>query len=269
MNGIAEYWAEIVTVALLGTDRRDPPSPPTGGLADLAADDPRSLPAQRLLQQVAATVVVRRAGLMPSSPATALAPAELDERPITPVSATATWHRVIADWPVLEDEWLLTVIRRGWRLAPELVPAVLSRHRRDPVRHTRALVAAGPLGAWLIEWSPTLACGARRDPAGGTTVELAAELPTLAIIPEFASLLGAEPAAIAAFVTSGLLGGQLGVSHRAVLVNMLARVPQAALRPIVRALNGVDPSIPAIGLAFSLADLVALRDHMLTELEPS
>ena len=38
---LTDYWREMVTVALLGTDRRDPPVPPKGGLADLAADDPQ------------------------------------------------------------------------------------------------------------------------------------------------------------------------------------------------------------------------------------
>ena len=54
---VADYWREMVTVALLGTDRRDPPSPLAGGLADLAADDPQPTPSQRLLQQVAGCAV--------------------------------------------------------------------------------------------------------------------------------------------------------------------------------------------------------------------
>ena len=40
-NVVDEYWKQMVTVALLGTDRREPPAPPTGGLADIAADDPQ------------------------------------------------------------------------------------------------------------------------------------------------------------------------------------------------------------------------------------
>ena len=114
---IDHYWNEMVTVALLGTDRRDPPAPPAGGLADLAADDPQPTPSQRLLQQVAGCTIVRRAGLVPGAPAATVAPPAADPRSVTPHSATTTWRRVVADWPVLEDEWVLAVIRSGRRLA--------------------------------------------------------------------------------------------------------------------------------------------------------
>ena len=40
------------------------------------------------------------------------------------------------------------------------VVPLLARHRTDATRHARALVAAGPLGEWMIEWSPRLACRA-------------------------------------------------------------------------------------------------------------
>jgi hypothetical protein len=131
---IAEYWREMVTVALLGTDRRDPPSPPVGGLADLAADDPQPTPSQRLLQQVAGCIVAQRAGVVPGATAPSVAPPTDDPRPVTPTVATATWRRIVADWPVLEDEWVLTVIQRGLRLSPELVVPLLTRHRDMPVR---------------------------------------------------------------------------------------------------------------------------------------
>jgi hypothetical protein len=35
---LTEHWLELVTVALLGTDRREPPDPPVGALADLVSD---------------------------------------------------------------------------------------------------------------------------------------------------------------------------------------------------------------------------------------
>src|SRR3954454_15583944 len=102
---VASYWRDIVTVALLGTDRRDPPVPPPGALADLAADDPRPTASQRLLQQVSACAVARRAGVLPAAAAPTLATPDDDARPITPPAASATWRRIVADWPVLEDEW--------------------------------------------------------------------------------------------------------------------------------------------------------------------
>ena len=86
----------MVTVALLGTDRRDPPSPLAGGLADLAADDPQPTPSQRLLQQVAGCAVAQRAGVLPGPSAPLLAPPDDDPRPVTPPSATATWRRLVS-----------------------------------------------------------------------------------------------------------------------------------------------------------------------------
>ncbi len=260
-----DYWNEMVTVALLGTDRRDPPAPPAGGLADLAADDPQPTPSQRLLQQVAGCTVVRRAGLMAGAPVATVAPPMPDPRLATPKSATPTWRRVVADWPVLEDEWVLAVVRSGRRLAPELVPPLLARHRTDATRHARALVAAGPLGTWMIEWSPRLACTAKKPPV----IELLGELPELAIVPELVSLLSAPATQVAQTLAAGLSSAQLGRAHRAVLVNLLARMDPSSLPAVAQAIDRVDPSSPSIGLAFALADLAHLRHHMLTELEPA
>lgn len=262
---IAEYWREMVTVALLGTDRREPPVPPAGGLADLAADDPQPTPSQRLLQQVAGCAVVQRAGMLPGVAAPLVAPPDDDHRPVTPPGATATWRRIVGDWPLLEDEWMLAVIQSGHRLAPELVVPVLARHRTDSTRHARALVAAGTLGQWMIEWSPRLACTSKKP----AVVEAIGELPELAIVPDLLPLLWAAPRQAASAVASGLSTGVFGVSHRAVLVNLVARIQPASLPALGEAIGRVDPSQPTIGLAFALADLARLRHQMLTELEPS
>ena len=269
---VDEYWNQMVTVALLGTDRREPPPPPSGGLADIAADDPQPTPSQRLLQQVAATTVVRRAGLLPGAPIATVAPPAADARPVTPPAASTTWRRIVSDWPVLEDEWVLAVVHNGRRLAPELVSPTLARHRTDAVRHARVMAAAGPLGSWMIDWSPRLACTAKRSAAGPLTtgraqVEMAAELPALPIVPELESLLTAKPADAARTLAAGLAGAQFGTAHRAVLVNLLARISPASLPVVAKAIDRVDPSSPSIRLAFALADLAHLRHHMLTELE--
>jgi hypothetical protein len=264
---IADYWSDMVTVALLGTDRREPPEPPVGGLADLAADDPQPTASQRLMQQVAGCAVVQRAGVLPGPAATLVAPAPDDARPSTPPSATATWRRLVADWAVVEDEWMLAVIQRGRRLAPELVVPLLTRHRTDAVRHARAVVAAGPLGEWMIEWAPRLACSSKQPAA----IEAIGELPELAITPDLSPLLSAPPSASARAIADGLSAGAFGTGHRAVLVNLVARLHPSSLPAVADALDRVDPSHhaigPAIGLAFALADLARLRHQMLTELE--
>jgi hypothetical protein len=260
---LADYWREMVTVALLGTDRRDAPTPPTGGLADLAADDPQTTPSQRLLQQVSGCAVARRAGVLPGPSAQLVGPPDEDPRPVTPPSGTATWRRIVADWPVLEDEWVLAVIQTGHRLAPELVVPMLARHRTDATRHARALVAAGTLGQWMMDWSPRLRCTAKR----AAVMETIGELPELAIVPDLLAVLWASPKQAAHTIASGLSSGVFGISHRAVLVNLMARLNPASLPEVGDAIGRLDPSLPTIGLAFALADLARLRHQMLTELE--
>ena len=262
---IDAYWNEMVTAALLGTDRREPPSPPHGALADLAADDPQPTASQRLLQQVAGCAVAKRAGMLPSAGVPPIAPPDDDPRPVTRPSCSATWHRIVDDWSVLEDEWMLHVLQRGWRLAPDLVVPVLARYRTDATRHARARVAGGPLAEWLVQWMPRLGCTAKKP----ASMEAIGELPELAILPDFVPLLSAAPQRAARAVAAGLSSGAFGISHRGVLVNFVARVLPISLPALADAFASVDPSQPSIGLAFALADLARLRQQMLTELEPA
>ena len=263
MTSLGQYWLDLVGSALLGTDRRDPPEPPPGALAAFAVEHPRGTGSQRLLQQVAACVAVRRAGILPAPPVPAMAAPEADPRPSTPAVSSHTWRTIVGEWPILEDEWVLAVVERGQRLAPDLVPLLLARHRGDAVRHSRVVLAAGPLAAWLIEWVPSLACtrGQGRPAAAG----LVTTLPELPITPEFAALLQ-QPQSIAERMAEGLSSGRLGAAHRAVLQNLVARMPAAELAGVAAALDRVNPSSTSIGLAFALADLARLRHRMLTEL---
>jgi hypothetical protein len=124
------------------------------------------------------------------------------------------------------------------------------------------MVAAGPLGRWMVEWSPRLACTARLP----ASMEAIGELPELAIVPDLLPVLSASPARAARTIAGGLASGEFGTSHRAVLVNLVARIDPASLSDIGEAIGGIDPAIPTIGLAFALADLARLRHRMLTEL---
>ena len=141
-----QYWHEMVTVALLGTDRRDPP--------DAAARRPGRPRRRRTRAHAVAAAAAaggrvhrrapRRCGAGPAG-RSPVAPPARDPRPLRPPAATGTWRRVVADWPVLEDEWCWRWSRAGRRLAPELVPPCWPPPHR---RHARTPCAgrAGPLG---------------------------------------------------------------------------------------------------------------------------
>jgi hypothetical protein len=253
-----EYWNELVTAALLGTERRPPPEPPVALVADVVADAVAPDDAARMLATVAAVTAARRAAFVPLSAADLLQGPAADPRPVTPPRASDTWRTIVADWPVLEDEWMLAVIERGYRLAPDVLVAALDRHRRDPVRRARAALAGGTRSAWVTAHVPNLApIGARTVPADAVV-----SLPELAIPPELIDLLTVDAHTFVARLSSAFESGQFGPAHRAVLINLLARCRPAVL---------VDAAerLAAIGTVLSvpLAELCRLRHAMLIELE--
>lgn len=254
---IDETWHELVTVALLGTDRRDPPPLPSGPVADLVADAVRPDPASRMLAAVAAVAAARRAAFVPLPAAATLQPPEPDPRPMCPPAAAATWRTVVEEWPVLEDEWMLTVVEQGYRLPPDVLVEAFQRHRNDAVRRARAAVAAGPLGRWVVEHVPALAPSSGRTAAA----EAVTSLPELAIPPDLAELLAVDAHTFVARLVPGFDRDEYGPSHRAVLVNLLARCRRDVLADTAEALGRVGS-----GLAIACADLCRLRDRMLAEL---
>jgi hypothetical protein len=261
---VADHWHELVTVALLGTDRRDPPSPPPGPLADVIDDAVAPTPSARMLTAVSACVAARRAGLRPLPPAPRLAPPEAEPaRPLLPPAAARRWRQVVTSWPVLEDEWLAVVEQRGWALPPDVLVELLRRHRRDAARRARVLRMGGAVARWLLEHQPELRSnvGRVRPPAVDDP------LPGLAVPPELLQLLTAPPGRVVAAVLQGLRTRSLDQTHRAVLVNFVARVRTDALLPLASALAATD-DVPftVSGMCHSLAELAATRAHMLEEL---
>lgn len=259
---VEAHWQDLVTAALLGTDRRDPPEP-SGPLAELVADTVRAAPSERMLAQIAACTVVRRAGVLPGPLLAGLATPAPDDRPSCRPAAVERWHHITTSWPVLEDEWSLTLISNGWRIAPELAPAMLLRHRADPIRRTRTMVGAGATGRWLVEHMPELAAKHRHADVSPETL---AELPDLPIPPELAELLDVSGAQCGGVLAAAIEGGALGPPHKAVLVNLVARVRPDALADIADVLDAVDSMSPGHGLATVLADLATTRRRMLDEL---
>lgn len=275
---VHEHWTELLTVALLGTDRREPPDPPGGEVADLVADAMRADPARRLLADVAATTVLRRAAFMAGPPVDRLRPPVADPRPECPASAVVTWKYLVAEWPVLIDEWLATVVESGWRLPPDVAVHALRTSRADPDRRARSVRAAGPLARWLEDHVPELAAsgtsgaagrsgGPSTSGAGASEVPLS-PLPQLAIPPDLVPLLRADPNAFLAVAVPEFDAGRVGAAHRAVWANVIARCRSDVLAPFVAALEAIDPSSPSSGIAHLLADLARTRHRMLTDLTP-
>lgn len=262
---VDELWSELVTTSLLGTDRRDPPAL-DGLIGDLVADSVRPEPSARMLTAVGACVAARRAGVRPAAPADPLSPPAVDERPECVPAASERWHHITTSWPVLEDEWTITLISQGWRLAPELVPAALHRHRRDPVRRARVVVAAGPLAAWLVEHVPDLAGNASIGSLTPAAREHIGELPELPIPPELTMLLERPGAELGGVVAVGVEDGSLAHAHRGVLVNVIARCVPDGLADVAEVLDAVDSRSSGHALATVLADLATTRRRMLDEL---
>jgi hypothetical protein len=258
-GGLGAHWAELVSVALLGTDRRDPPAPPPGPLAELALEHPAPDAAGALVQQVATLTALRRAAARPTpAPPLLVRPAD-DPRPCCPPAAADLLRRVIADWPALETEWFALAAAGGWRLAPDLVPVLLARHRARPETRSMVEQLAGPVAAWLADLLPGLAAAPRRSSAADTAVVLPGELE---------QVVDSDASTVVAVVADGLRRQRYTSPSRAVLVHLVARVRPSELDGIRNRLEHLDPQMTGIGVAYHLADLAATRLAMHRHLTP-
>ncbi|WP_392672150.1 DUF5691 domain-containing protein [Streptomyces sp. LN785] len=150
-------WEELVTSALLGTDRR----PPGTGTA----------PGPVALLDAAALHTVRsRAGLLPAPAAARPGTAPADPRPPLPPAARHRLAQLLADRAAptgaggrrgaapdlteLIPQWLATADLRGYRAPAELLPALLDAARARTDLRPQALAFAGPRGLWLAGLNP-------------------------------------------------------------------------------------------------------------------
>ncbi|MFE3514868.1 DUF5691 domain-containing protein [Streptomyces sp. NPDC059166] len=151
-------WDELVTSALLGTDRR--PLPRADGSAPTPAE---------LLATAAVHTVRRRAALRPGAAAAEpLAPAPADPRPSLPAAARRRLARLLADRssppngrrgtaPDLTElipQWLASASAHGYRAPAELLPPLLDAARARTDLRPYVLPFAGPRGLWLAALNP-------------------------------------------------------------------------------------------------------------------
>ncbi len=269
-----ETWNELVTVGLLGTDRRDPPELPDGPVADVVADAVRDTPQGRLLASVSAMVVARRCGARPLDVRPSLIGPPADTRPMIPPVAARRWHHIVVQWPVLEPEWLAAAGAAGWKPSPDVLVAMLRRHRRSP--SVAALVTAfgGPVAPWLVEHLPDL------QPFESRLGTAAPEARVLTVPAELERILDEPGTALADALVSGLNAGEFKWAHRTVLLNTMARIPHRSLEAVVIALASGRAAIQdgsgtagaraaPLALWESLLELAEVRRAMLDELEPS
>ncbi|MFC3578347.1 DUF5691 domain-containing protein [Streptomyces yaanensis] len=165
-------WEELVTVALLGTDRRTPPWLPPGREAPTA-----------LLDLAAVETVRRRAGLRPAPAGARPEPAAADPRPSLPPAAARRLAMLLSDRPgtagggrrgtapdlmELLPQWLSLANERGFTAPPETLPALLDAARGRTDLRPAALTFAGPRALWLARLNPDWRFALRSAPGGGS-----------------------------------------------------------------------------------------------------
>ncbi|MGW0819786.1 DUF5691 domain-containing protein [Streptomyces sp. NPDC002845] len=168
-------WEELVTAALLGTERRTPPGVAAGREAPVA-----------LLDAAAVETVRRRAGVRPARAAGRPEPAVDDPRPPLPPAAARRLTRLLADRPgagsnggrrgtapdlmELLPQWLALANERGFAAPPEALPALLDAARGRTDLRPAALAFAGPRALWLARLNPDWRFALRATPGGGAAV---------------------------------------------------------------------------------------------------
>ncbi|MFG1669807.1 DUF5691 domain-containing protein [Streptomyces sp. Y7] len=167
-------WEELVTAALLGTERRTPPGCRPGREAPVA-----------LLDAAAVETVRRRAGLRPARAAERPQPAPEDPRPALPPAAARRLAMLLADRPgaggggrrgtapdlvELLPEWLARANDRGLAPRPEVLPALLDAARGRTDLRPAALTFAGTRAVWLARLNPDWRFALRATPGGGAAL---------------------------------------------------------------------------------------------------
>ncbi|MGQ4386414.1 DUF5691 domain-containing protein [Streptomyces sp. SAS_270] len=208
-TSVGDSWEELVTVALLGTERRTPPGWAPGREAPMT-----------LLDAAAAGTLRRRAGLRPAGAAARPEPTARDPRPALPPAASRRLAMLLTDRPgtggggrrgaapdlmELLPQWLTLANERGFAAPPKALPALLDAARGRTDLRPAALAFAGPRALWLARLNPDWRFALRSTPGRGAALpgpgetERVQQLWQEGLFAERVALLGAlrtqEPAA--------------------------------------------------------------------------
>lgn len=258
-------WDTLLTAALLGTDRRQPPDAPAGPVADVVADLAvivgDSAPDAALLNQLTVMTVAGRLALQPGRPARLLAPPADDPRPRCSPAAARQWRTIIDEWPVLEDEWLATVWRRGERIPADVLVDLLERHRTDLRRRQLAQQIGGPVVGWMSEHLDVPTATPPRpgcDPA---------VLPEIPLHPDVACVLEADPGELSWRIRQVFSDARFAAADRRLVENVVARAPVASLPAMILMLDSLGADEHTGAAAAIVADLARRRLGMLASFE--
>jgi hypothetical protein len=133
-------WADLVSTALVGTDRR--------ALAGGSAASPD------LLSRAAYTVIANRVGAPPGHfEGTLPEPMPADPRPLLPAAASVRLRSILDSYPKYLPEWLAAVLAAGYRLPPAFFPELLGAARTNTLIRADLAAVLGAPGRWLAATS--------------------------------------------------------------------------------------------------------------------
>ncbi|MFJ2907266.1 DUF5691 domain-containing protein [Streptomyces sp. NPDC087212] len=180
-------WEDLVTTALLGTDRRPLRALTTAtatATATSTATARRHAPVA-LLDAAALETVRRRAGLRPARAPRRPTPAPEDPRPPLPEPAAHRLALLLADRPgtggggrrgsapdlmELLPQWLAAANAHGYAPPPQCLPALLDAARGRTDLRPAALTFAGPRALWLARLNPDWRFALRAAPGNGSAL---------------------------------------------------------------------------------------------------
>ncbi|MEI6777293.1 MAG: DUF5691 domain-containing protein [Chloroflexales bacterium] len=146
-------WADLVAMALVGTDRRVPAMPTAdGALGDLLGKiAPDNDPSGALLGASAAVALYRRAGwLPPVGVVQSLPPCPPDDLPACSARAGEHLAQMRAGTHAAAlPEWLETLAAAGHTVPAAILPALLERGRTEEPLRPKITALLGERGRWL------------------------------------------------------------------------------------------------------------------------
>lgn len=226
-----DSWTELVSTALVGTDRRPLPPDP--------ADPPGAEPAQALLRRALRASVPALTGARPAHHAgPPPEPAPADDRALIPAAAQLRLRAVLDVWPRYLPEWLAVVRASGRRVPSAALPALLDAGRSNITVRADLAEVLGPRGHWLARQNPDWRY-LLREPIGPLRPQDWDGTDTDAALAYANGLYAADPAAARALFAAAWPG--LTAATKLSLLALMGRHGTAAELPFVRGL-AQDPS---------------------------